>query len=210
MNKLNATACGLLFLLLTAVIARAVIMTDSTGRWPTDWPKSLDPLRDHARTIDVANGTQESIYEITFSDRAQFENAWPAILTLKTHGAPLRLYKVGTLPPAGLGQLESNAAPSVRIYAPSQGEAVGPNGQRLKAAAPWPKDLYGPNGELPEFVRDELTDGKLHWVKVDPETDKTYFHNRARIDLDLVIDGQIIDLNRIALPQDTPIEDHRF
>lgn len=36
------------------------------------------------------------------------------------------------------------------------------------------------------------------------------FYNRARIDIDLVIDGNVIDLNRIPLPAKTPIEDQRF
>jgi hypothetical protein len=189
--------------------ARALVMTDSTGRWPADWPKSLESLRNHARTIEVANGMQENIYEITFSDQAEFEKAWPIILSLKTPGAPLRLYKVGPLPLSGLGELESNAAPTVRIYGPSEGEAVGPKGQKLKASAPWPKALYGPHGELPEFVRADFSKDKPGWVVVNAK-DETGFHDRARIDLDLVIDGKIIDLNRIALPKNTPIEDHRF
>src|SRR4051812_34151425 len=65
------------------------------GYWPDDWPKAMEPLRAQARTIDVANGTQEQIYEITFKDRGQFEAAWPAILSVKTFSAPLRLYDVG-------------------------------------------------------------------------------------------------------------------
>ena len=33
---------------------------------------------------------------------------------------------------------------------------------------------------------------------------------RARIDLELVVDGKIIDLNRIQIPSDAPIIDKRF
>ena len=33
---------------------------------------------------------------------------------------------------------------------------------------------------------------------------------RARIDIELVVDGNIVDLNRIPLPADTPIIDKRF
>jgi hypothetical protein len=209
MKRFIAPICGVLIVLLIVVAARALIMTDSTGRWPSNWPKSLEPLRNHARTIEVANGTQEYIYEITFSDQTEFEKAWPTILSLKIPGAPLRLYKVGPLPPSGLGALESNTAPTVRIYGPSEGEARGPKGEKLKASAPWPKELYGPQGELPEFVRADFSKDKPGWVVVDAK-DETGFHDRARIDLDLVIDGKIIDLNRIALPKNTPIEDHRF
>lgn len=211
MKKRIALSFGISAALLTAVATRALVMTDSQGRWPSDWPKSLESLRDHARTIEVANGTQENIYEITFTDRAQFEKAWPTIISLKTPGAPLRLYKVEPVPQGGLGQLESNAAPIVRIYGPPEGEAIGPGGQKLKASAPWPRELYGPGGQLPEFVSAETVAGKLQWVKIDPEKNHAPgFLNRARVDVDLVVDGQVIDLNRIALPKDTPIEDDRF
>jgi len=209
MKHIVAASIGLSALLCVSLVARALVETDSQGRWPSSWPQSLEPLRDHARTIGIASGTQEDIYEITFADRGEFEKAWPSLIALKTPGAPLRLYRVGALPAGGLGQLESNAAPTVRIYAPPPCETVGPNGQKLRPSPPWPKELIGPNGELPEFVRDEVRDGKLTWVAATPGTDDG-FHYRARIDIDLVIDGQVIDLNRIALPHDTPIVDRRF
>jgi hypothetical protein len=208
-KKFFAWLMPLLAVGLVAVTARALVMIDGKGRWPADWPKALEPLREHARTIEVANGTQENIYEITFKDRAEFEKAWPVIISLKTPGAPVRLYKVGHLPNYGLGQMESNAIPVVRIYGPSESEAVGPKGQKLKASAPWPKELYGAKGELPEFVGADFTQEKPRWIPVD-DKDETGFHNRARIDIDLVVDGQIVDLNRIKLPENTPIEDKRF
>src|SRR5258708_4199665 len=81
--------CGLWFVLLTVGVASALVMTQDKGTWPADWPKALEPLRANARTIEVANGTQENVYEITFTDRDTFEKIWPTILALKTPGAPL-------------------------------------------------------------------------------------------------------------------------
>ena len=37
-----------------------------------------------------------------------------------------------------------------------------------------------------------------------------YYRRRARIDIELIVDGDIVDLNRIPLPTDTPIIDKRF
>lgn len=212
MRRFEAAVCGLSVILLAAVTARALIEDRSGGWWPSDWPKSLESLRAHAHTIGVMNGTQENIYEITFTDRREFENAWPVLVSLKTVGAPLRLYKVGALPSSGLGETESNASPSVRVYGPPDSVTLSPNGQALKAGPPWPKALYGPKGELPEFVIGQMIGGKLQWVEADALKDDAphYFHYRARVDIDIIVDGQVIDLNRIALPRDTPIEDHRF
>jgi hypothetical protein len=215
MNK-RIVGCGVLTLILTAVVARALVMTESRGSWPADWPKAMEPLRHHARTFEVATGIQENIYEITFSDRAEFEKVWPAVLSLKTPGAPLRLYRVGKLPEWwGFGEKEPDGLAMVRINAPDpDGDVEYPDGQKLKPSPPWPKELYGPNGELPEYVRAERTGGKIHWVAADLEKDEknpaTADFYRARVDIDLVVDGQVIDLNRIALPANTPIEDHRF
>ena len=57
-------------------------------------------------------------------------------------------------------------------------------------------------------------DGKLRWVATDLEKDKKDknligFYDRARVDLEIAIDGQIIDWNSIRLPAGTPIHDER-
>ncbi len=81
----------------------------------------------------------------------------------------------------------------------------------LRTGPPWPAELVSPKGELPEFVTSVDEDGKLRWV--DPRTaggKGRGFLYRARVDLELVIDGQVIDLNRIPLPTDTPVVDQRF
>ena len=59
-----------------------------TGAWPKSWPKELEPLRNQSRTL-----THETvnIHEIAFSNRVEFESAWPHILGLKGKGAPIKL-----------------------------------------------------------------------------------------------------------------------
>jgi len=36
------------------------------------------------------------------------------------------------------------------------------------------------------------------------------FYYRARVDLELIIDGQVIDLKSIQFPADTPVRDKRL
>ena len=211
-RKCTLSIRALVFVLLMGGFASAVVMISDKGDWPADWPKSLEPLRGSARTLEVAAGNQENIYEITFSNRESFEKAWPDILALKTPGAPLKLASMKVDPAKPGDGLESNAAPIVRIYAPASNAAVlAKDGTRIKADAPWPKDLVGPNGELPEYVLSTESEGKQRWVAVDKTNDKTVsFFYRARIDIELVVDGKVIDLNRIKLPENTPIVDKRF
>jgi hypothetical protein len=220
-------------------------MTQNTGSWPDSWPKELEQLRNQARTIEVATGIQEDIYEISFSDRTQFESLWPIILKVKTPEAPLRLSQVK---PADPNPLLSNAHPVVRIYAPPRTASTGPGGKEgealmalqtamrdaspekqkkleeevaqkweevvkqdkvLKPGPPWPKDIITKTGALPEYVGVIEENGKFKWT---PSTEKhvSGFVYRARIEVELVVDGEIINLNRIPLPEDTPIIDKRF
>lgn len=209
--------------------ACAAVFPQDKGTWPKDWPKELEPLRESARTIGIGTGIQQNIYEIRFSDRETFERLWPVILKLKTPGAPLALYRTETPPPPDWGTFLSNAQPAVRIYAPSGGYSIAPElagkidptqpfdgeqmvkeGKALLAGAPWPEKLYSPTGELPEWVQAKVVDGKFQWVPVRIDRERpSGFYNRARIELDLVVDGQVIDLNRIPLG-DLPLRDYRF
>jgi hypothetical protein len=215
----------LLFILLIGVCGRAsaLIIPSDEGKWPATWPKELEPLRNQAKTLDVATGIQEHIYTIPFETREDFEKYWPILSSLRTPGSPLTLSKAGS--ESGWGQFVSNAKPCVRIKGPTGGYAGGStkigeridlknleNGTMLFAGSPWPKDLLGPNGELPEYVTVVAAGGgKIAWKSLDnvPEGQRG-FHNRARVDIELVIDGQVIDLNRTRLPQDARLVDRRF
>jgi len=79
--------------LLVASLCLALVGIRYEGDWPDTWPKELDPLRAQARTLDVGTGIQQTVYEIPFTSREEFEAAWPHILAVKSEGAPLILVK---------------------------------------------------------------------------------------------------------------------
>lgn len=185
----------------TCAVSFALVMSTDGGTWPDSWPKELEPYRVRATTVGVAHGTQETVYEIPFSSREEFEKAWPHILTLKSKSAPLILDKSqSTYAVSG-----STMSAGVRILCPSGGIVTTADGTRLEAKAPWPESVTFGTSVLPEYVTVE--GGK--WV---PYVDKGQIamRNRARVDIMLVVDGRTVDLNRIELPSDTPIVDRRF
>lgn len=218
------TAFALLLILFTALDVSALVIPSNEGKWPAHWPKELESLRKQSKTLDVATGIQEHIYTIPFETREEFEKLWPALMKVRTPSSPVVLSKVGQTD-KGWGDFLPNAKPCVRIKGPSGGyigssAKIGEQinlkeldaGTMIFACAPWPKDLLGPNGELPEYVTDVSTsDGKLSWKSLDsvPGSDQGFRH-RARIDMELILDGQVIDLNRIRLPEDAKIIDRRF
>lgn len=217
-------------MLCLAANARGAIFPQDHGAWPADWPSELEPLRATSRTIGVGTGIQENIYEIPIADRETFEKVWPVILKLHTHGGRILLTKAGEASHPNWGEILNNKQATVRIYAPSGGfmsnEAADPNaqvdydglvkeGKALKADAPWPAELVGKNGELPEYViARKGEDGRMVWKAADPygAGDQRFegFYNRARVDIELVVDGEIIDLNRTRLPSESTVRDQRF
>jgi hypothetical protein len=176
--------------------------------WPLDWPIELSPYRSQAKTLELAAGNQENVYEIRFQDRREFEKIWPTILKLKSKGAPLRLRSIEGPSKNEAGKLFNNKVPVVRIYGPAYNSSTSkPGGKKLRPAPPWPESIMLPTGELPEYVT-ILKDGTT-WVPLLEKTKETVCIWRARIDIELVVDGKIIDLNRIRLPVDTTIIDKR-
>ncbi|HEX5104966.1 MAG TPA: hypothetical protein VFV87_14200 [Pirellulaceae bacterium] len=133
---------------------------ENRGTWPASWPKELEPLRGQARTLE---GPLVLLlhYAIPFTERAQFEAAWPNLVKVKSPGAPILLRRAPNFFLGGKNQA------GVCIHAPPEGE------QPLSA-----KESNG------------------NWQKT--------------IYLELIVDGDIVDLNRIRLPPDTPIIDERF
>jgi hypothetical protein len=185
-----------------------LVQLERQGAWPVDWPKELEPYRKQAKTIIVATGSQEDVFEISFRNREQFEKIWPVIQTLKSEGAPLALTAAGSAP--GWAGLFDNNEPIVRIYAPSYtGYVEGADGRKLKSSPPWPDSAKLSNGQLPEYVR--LSDDKNTWVPAEANHNSFKgFEFRARIEIELVVDGNTIDPNRIRLPENTPIIDRRI
>jgi hypothetical protein len=197
-------------ILLTPLLCFGLVMTTDHGTWPANWPKELEPYREQAKTIGVAAGNQEDVFEISFRNREQFEKIWPVILTLKSDGAPLTLTTAGS--PPGWAGLFDNNEPIVRIYAPSYttNTVKTPDGKTVqRPVPPWPDSAKLPNGQLPKYVW--LSDDKTTLVPADTNHNPLRgFEFRARIEIELVVDDNTIDLNRIRLPENTPIIDRRL
>ncbi len=219
--------------MLASAIGLALVAHDHGGTWPDSWPKELEPLRKNAVSHSVMHGTQETVYEISFENREQFEAAWPHLLKLKTKGAPIYLEKIPSSYGASYG---TSLVTGVRVLWPADGYCGGPpveegglqttaaneqlvkEGKVLRSGAPWPAYLFTTTGELPEYVAIEQSADPPRWIDAKaPEAEIKVngrkfppTGHRARVDLMLVPDGEIIDLNRVFLPPETPIIDHRF
>lgn len=147
--------------------AYALYEVAEEGLWAETWPAELEPLRKKSRTL-VGPWVAHEHYEIPFTDRAEFEAAWPHLLKVKSKGAPVILLRPDEkrfmTVPAG-----------VVIHTPPEG-----TDRRKHPEAP----LTGVDNVGERWM----------WT--------TY--------VELVVDGEIVDLNRIPLPEDTPVIDRRF
>jgi hypothetical protein len=205
-----------------------LMIEHTTGKWPDSWPKELEPYRGQARTLEFASGIQENVYEIRFENREEFEKLWPIILKLKDKWAPLRLRRIEKS--FKKDSLLNSEKTLVRIFShvyPAW-SSYRPGGRRLRPAPPWPDSIKLPTGVLPEYVT--ISEDGSAWIPAEKEEPYNFMWNlpdkfirnlveegkprgpmyRARTEIELVIDGTIIDLNRILLPPDTPIIDRRF
>ncbi|QDU37425.1 hypothetical protein Mal4_17370 [Maioricimonas rarisocia] len=221
----------ILVLAISASSARALINVEGRGAWPADWPEVLEPLREASSTLKIGTGIQEDVYTIPIADRAMFEKVWPAILELRTPSSRLTLHRVRAEAEAGEGPKRRDTQAAIRIRGPAAGRyAVHRDveqsrrtdyrqlvrvGKALAMGGPWPESIIGEDGELPEYVvSEDLEDGTLTWVAYNPDAVDTpkplRTRMRARIDIELVVDGEIIDLNRTRLPADVVIVDARF
>jgi len=207
-SQKNAMTCVGLFaaMLLGCRVASGAVTIAEAGRWPQDWPTELEPFRGQAKTFGIATGIQENVYEIRFSGREEFERIWPTILQLKSKGAPLRLRSIEGHGSKTFGLFTADL-PVARIYTPAYGSMTQkPGGKELWVGPPWPESIKSPDGSLPEYVT--ASEDGMTWV---PATEGEFrgFKNRARIETELVVDANVIDLNRIRFPADTPIIDNR-
>jgi hypothetical protein len=78
--------------LVTCSSAVADYSVADEGLWPGSWPQELEPLRKQARTLEGPKVLYRH-YLIPFTDREQFEAAWPHLLKVKSKGAPLILVR---------------------------------------------------------------------------------------------------------------------
>jgi hypothetical protein len=148
--------------------AHAVYSVSNTGDWPKTWPAELEPLRKQARTL-IGPMAAFRHYPISFTNRDQFEAAWPHLFKVKTKGAPVFLLRTPNF-------FLDNAKAGVVVHCPPEGQAKNP--------------------ATPEAPLAGVTNPRERWAYT------TY--------IDLVVDGEIVDLNRIPLPPDSPIIDERF
>ena len=96
MFKTGKIVCivGAAIILLGSALCLALVIGNEEGMWPANWPKELESYRKQARTLEIAAGNQETVYEICFEKREDFEKIWPVILKLKSKGAPLKLRSI--------------------------------------------------------------------------------------------------------------------
>jgi hypothetical protein len=176
------------------------------GTWPADWPEQLESFRDRARTFDVGTTVRESVYEIRFETKEEFEQVWPTLLQLRTEGSPLRVSSVDSPDELRTGMFP-NDAPAVRIYTPVYGSsAQRPGGAMLPVGPPWPRAIMLPNDSLPEYVA--ISDDGARWVPVVGKSPDGFRH-RARVDIEIVADGKVLDAKQILVPAGIPLIDNR-
>ena len=192
---------GLIVVFVTASISFATAIIWRKGKWPGPWPKPLEPYRQQTVVVDVSQDIQETVFEIPFEKRDEFEEAWPEILKLKSKGAPLILEKS----PSAYKDSGTTVETGIRILWPSTQSVTMDDGTIFRATPTEFTSIRTPTGELPEYVIEK--DGK--WIPYDGQ-DQPGFRHRARVDIVLITDANIVDLNRIPLPPETPIIDRRF
>jgi hypothetical protein len=202
-----APGAAALVLLAAAQAVSGMVSKSSEGRWPSDWPAALEPYRAKATTTMVGTGIQEDIHEIAFESREEFERIWPVLCWLKSKGGTLTLLSPSNRDQGHGPLLEPESTANVRILCYTQGKASIPNGPMLSCSPPWPDTAYLPDGTLAEYVTIS-SDGKT-WVPAGSPDAGRGFMNRARVDLEFIVDGEIIDLSRLRLPPDTRIVDKR-
>jgi hypothetical protein len=192
--------------LFCCVAASGFVSVRERGLWPADWPESLESCRDQAKTFEIGTDVHENVYEIGFRTSEEFDLVWPAILRLRSDGAPLRVRNV-VIPSDKSEDLFANDKPVVRIYTPVYGSsAQKPGGRMLPVGPPWPASVNMPNGSLPEYV--VISQDGMTWLPAIGEVPSGFKH-RARIEIELVADGEILNFDKVMVPVGTPILDHR-
>ncbi len=167
--KRTAVVLAAIVVFAVASAVYALYEVSNEGTWPKSWPKELEPFRMQARTLVGPEAPLEH-YLIPFTDREQFESAWPHFLKVKSKGAPIILVRgpktnFMEIKPAG-----------VLIHSPPRGQNAIPATREAPIAG--------------------VSNVRERWMNT------TY--------IELVVDGNIVDLNRLPLPAGTPIIDERF
>ncbi|MHC4745481.1 MAG: DUF5329 family protein [Planctomycetota bacterium] len=214
--RLSIISYSLVILALSGSEALGLMMVEPGGKWPENWPSELEHFRFKASTGHFMAGAVATYYYIPFDTREEFERAWPAILKLKSKGAPLSLY---TIDPPKTDPNDTRVVTTgakVAIVCPEKGTYRKMSDGSYEHQAEWTEHIkpFLADGILPQFVGRPRTPGPhADWVIVNPkEHDNILEYGRmeqARVELMVHVDGSVIDLNRIRLPENTPIRDNR-
>ncbi len=192
--------------LLACVPSWGIVSIRERGLWPADWPPALEPFRDQARTFEVNTDVLENVYEITLRTPEELSQIWPAILQLKSDGAPLRVSSVRTRDDKSEG-LSANDRPAIRIYTPAQDSSAQRVGNGMLPVGPPGLDSVGAaDGSLPEYV--VVSSDGMTWVPAVGDAARG-LKRRARVEIELVADDKIVDFRRVLVPPETPILDQR-
>ncbi|MHC4213774.1 MAG: hypothetical protein ACYSWP_10425 [Planctomycetota bacterium] len=200
-------------LLVTVSCAFGLMIVTDGGHWPQNWPQQLEPLRSSATTGDFSAGAQATIYTIEFCSRAQFERVWPSLLQLKSKGTPLALRTVDPPKTDSNDRRVLQSRPAAVLSCPTQGSYLKMPDGSYSHRGEWTEDITSQldDGVLPRFVgKDPLGKWGIISRPNDPNFIEFYgIYEQARVEMTLFVDGEIIDMNRIRLPKDTPILDER-
>jgi len=96
----------------------------------------------------------------------------------------------------------------VCILAPSNGSLQWPDGRSIELNSELPAIIRATLQMLPEYVAPTKSGDWAEWRRDWGGQDVHGFIQRVRTDIVLVVDGKIVDLNRIQLPKD--VTDRRF
>src|SRR5258708_5679772 len=88
MKRTTALLAAIVFCVVGPVYA--LYSVSNRGDWPKSWPRELEGLRKQSRTL-VGPLAPLLHYAIPFTEREAFEEAWPHVLKVKSHGAPIVL-----------------------------------------------------------------------------------------------------------------------
>ena len=203
MRRILVPSFAVLAVTLATSFSSAMWDVSNTGDWPKTWPAQLESLRPISRTLGHSSYT---MYHIPFTDRAKFEAAWPHLLLIADQGSPLTLSRGHNISTA----VDFDAG--VVIFAPNTGHLAHssiPGRKLLTVGPPWPDDIKDQSGNPSEYV---IHDG-LKWRPITVQTMQDDLlsrirSQRARTEIQLIVDGKIVDLNRITLP--ASVVDRRF
>jgi hypothetical protein len=82
------------------------------------------------------------------------------------------------------------------------------NGRWARVGPPWPDHLRNEAGELPDLVHFEDIDGTIRWVA--GPYPGWHHGTKCRIDMEIVVDGVLVDMERLELPDFVRVIDRRL